>query len=69
MFIPEMLKFSTCRSKPGWNKPEYKPPWWPDEAPWANVRCDMRTDEQKKQVMNFYYEFGYSFFDKFVRMF
>lgn len=50
MFIPEMLKFSTCRSKPGWNKPEYKPPWWPDEAPWANVRCDMRTDEQKKQM-------------------
>ncbi|KAL3852165.1 hypothetical protein ACJMK2_015840 [Sinanodonta woodiana] len=49
-FIPEMLKFSTGRSKPGWGKPECRPPWWPDDVPWANVRSDVRTEEEKKRV-------------------
>ncbi|XP_052781917.1 DNA-binding protein P3A2-like [Mya arenaria] len=49
-FIPEMLKYSTLRSKPGWGKMECRPPWWPNEVPWANVRSDVRTDEQKRNV-------------------
>ena len=51
-FIPEMLKYSTGRSKPGWGKPEYRPIWWPDDVAWANVRSDVRTEEQKKKVGN-----------------
>ncbi|KAK3778203.1 hypothetical protein RRG08_060130 [Elysia crispata] len=49
-FIPEMLKYSTCRSKPGWGKPECRPLWWPADLPWANVRSDARTEEEKKRV-------------------
>ncbi|WAR25102.1 P3A2-like protein [Mya arenaria] len=49
-FIPEMLKYSTLRSKPGWGKMECRPPWWPNEVPWANVRSDVRTDEQKRNA-------------------
>lgn len=49
-FIPEMLKYSTGRSKPGWGKIEYRPIWWPSDLPWANVRSDARTDEEKKKV-------------------
>lgn len=49
-FIPEMLKYSTGRSKPGWGKEECRPPWWPSDLPWANVRSDARTDEDKKRV-------------------
>ena len=49
-FIPTMLKFSTGRGKPGWGKEDMKPHWWPDEAPWSNVRSDSRTEEQKKQL-------------------
>ncbi|XP_064633059.1 nuclear respiratory factor 1-like isoform X2 [Lineus longissimus] len=49
-FIPEMLKYSTGRSKPGWGKPECRPVWWPSDLPWANVRSDVRTDEDKKKV-------------------
>lgn len=49
-FIPEMLKFSTGKSKPGWGKPECRPPWWPDDVPWANVRSDVRDDETKRTV-------------------
>lgn len=49
-FIPEMLKYSTGRSKPGWGKPEYRPLWWPNDLPWANVRSDVRTDLEKKAV-------------------
>ncbi|KAK6995005.1 DNA-binding protein P3A2-like isoform X1 [Biomphalaria glabrata] len=45
-FIPEMLKYSTCRSKPGWGKPECRPPWWPADLPWANVRSDARSDKR-----------------------
>ncbi|XP_013414773.1 nuclear respiratory factor 1 isoform X1 [Lingula anatina] len=49
-FIPEMLKYSTGRGKPNWGKDEFKPLWWPEDVPWANVRSDVRTDEQKKKV-------------------
>lgn len=49
-FIPTMLKFSTGRGKPGWGKEDMKPPWWPEEAPWSNVRSDSRTEAQKKQL-------------------
>ncbi|XP_029635684.1 DNA-binding protein P3A2 [Octopus sinensis] len=49
-FIPEMLKYSTGRSKPGWGKIEYRPVWWPDDVPWANVRSDARTEDEKRKV-------------------
>ncbi|XP_046580604.1 DNA-binding protein P3A2-like [Haliotis rubra] len=49
-FIPEMLKYSTGRSKPGWGKPECRPVWWPSDLPWANVRSDARSDDEKKRV-------------------
>ena len=49
-FIPNMLKSATGRGKPGWGKEDVKPPWWPADVPWANVRSDIRTDEQKKQL-------------------
>lgn len=46
-----MLKYSTGRSKPGWGKQEFRPIWWPNDVPWANVRSDVRTDEEKKRVI------------------
>ncbi|OWF51628.1 DNA-binding protein P3A2-like [Mizuhopecten yessoensis] len=49
-FIPEMLKYSTGRSKPGWGKMECIPVWWPKDIPWANVRSDVRSAEEKKRV-------------------
>ncbi len=49
-FIPVMLKSSTGRGKPGWGKEAVKPPWWPVEVPWANVRSDIRGDSQKKAL-------------------
>ena len=49
-FIPNMLKFATGRGKPGWGKEDVKPPWWPADVPWANVRSDIRSDEQKKKL-------------------
>jgi nuclear respiratory factor 1 len=45
-----MLKYSTSRSKPGWGKQECCPVWWPDDVPWANVRSDVRSDDEKKKV-------------------
>ena len=51
-FIPLMLKYSTGRGKPGWGKESTKPPWWPKHVPWANVRMDARTDEEKTRVGN-----------------
>jgi hypothetical protein len=50
MFIPICLKYSTGRSKPGWGKEEFRPCWWPNDLPWANVRIDPRDDEAKKQI-------------------
>ncbi|TKS90848.1 Nuclear respiratory factor 1 [Collichthys lucidus] len=49
-FIPEMLKYSTGRGKPGWGKESCKPVWWPEDIPWANVRSDVRTEEQKQRI-------------------
>lgn len=49
-FIPLMLKFSTGRGKPGWGKESTKPPWWPEGLPWANVRSDARSDDDKLKI-------------------
>ena len=49
-FIPIMLKYSTGRGKPGWGRDNTKPSWWPAEVPWANVRSDVRTEEEKSKV-------------------
>ncbi|XP_076328647.1 DNA-binding protein P3A2-like isoform X1 [Tachypleus tridentatus] len=49
-FIPLMLKYSTGRGKPGWGKESTRPPWWPKDVPWANVRSDARKDEEKQKV-------------------
>lgn len=46
-FIPLMLKYSTGRGKPGWGKDSTKPPWWPEGLPWANVRSDARSEDEK----------------------
>jgi nuclear respiratory factor 1 len=51
-FIPLMLKYSTGRGKPGWGKESTRPPWWPKDLPWANVRSDARTEEDKQKVRN-----------------
>lgn len=50
MFVPEMLKYSTGRGKPGWGRESTRPVWWPLDVPWANVRRDVRTDDQKLKV-------------------
>ncbi|KAL5277538.1 NRF1 family protein [Megaselia abdita] len=49
-FIPLMLKYSTGRGKPGWGRESTRPPWWPKELPWANVRMDARTEEDKQKI-------------------
>lgn len=49
-FIPLMLKYSTGRGKPGWGKESTKPPWWPEGLPWANVRSDARSDDDKLKI-------------------
>ncbi|XP_028968886.1 DNA-binding protein P3A2 [Galendromus occidentalis] len=49
-FIPLMLKYSTGRGKPGWGRESTRPPWWPQDLPWANVRSDVRSDEDKQRV-------------------
>lgn len=51
-FIPLMLKYSTGRGKPGWGKESTRPPWWPEGLPWANVRSDARSDDDKLKVGN-----------------
>lgn len=50
MFIPMMLRFSTGRGKPGWGKESTRPPWWPADVPWQNVRSDVRDEDQKAKV-------------------
>lgn len=49
-FIPLMLKYSTGRGKPGWGRESTRPPWWPKDLPWANVRMDARTEEEKQKI-------------------
>lgn len=38
------------RGKPGWGKESTRPPWWPGEVPWANVRMDARPEDDKQRV-------------------
>lgn len=59
-FIPLMLKYSTGRGKPGWGRESTRPPWWPKELPWANVRMDARSEDEKQKVSNFCNTFGVS---------
>ena len=49
-FIPLMLKYSTGRGKPGWGKESCRPVWWPSDLPWANVRSDVRSEDDKRKV-------------------
>ncbi|XP_046486790.1 DNA-binding protein Ewg isoform X5 [Neodiprion pinetum] len=49
-FIPLMLKYSTGRGKPGWGRESTRPPWWPEELPWANVRMDARSEDEKQKI-------------------
>lgn len=49
-FIPLMLKYSTGRGKPGWGRDSTRPGWWPKELPWANVRMDARSEDEKQKV-------------------
>lgn len=49
-FIPLMLKYSTGRGKPGWGRESTRPQWWPRELPWANVRMDARTEDEKQKI-------------------
>uniref|UniRef100_A0A182Q1V9 Nuclear respiratory factor 1 NLS/DNA-binding dimerisation domain-containing protein n=1 Tax=Anopheles farauti TaxID=69004 RepID=A0A182Q1V9_9DIPT len=49
-FIPLMLKYSTGRGKPGWGRDSTRPAWWPKELPWANVRMDARTEDDKQKI-------------------
>nr|CAD7394506.1 unnamed protein product [Timema cristinae] len=48
-FIPLMLKYSTGRGKPGWGRESTRPVWWPKELPWANVRMDARSEDEKQK--------------------
>lgn len=52
-FIPLMLKYSTGRGKPGWGRESTRPSWWPKELPWANVRMDARSDDDKQKVYKY----------------
>ncbi|KAJ2947980.1 hypothetical protein O0L34_g9772 [Tuta absoluta] len=49
-FIPLMLKYSMVRGKPGWGRDSTRPPWWPKDLPWANVRMDARTEDEKQKM-------------------
>nr|CAD7395165.1 unnamed protein product [Timema poppensis] len=51
-FIPLMLKYSTGRGKPGWGRESTRPVWWPKELPWANVRMDARSEDEKQKCRN-----------------
>lgn len=42
------------RGKPGWGRESTRPVWWPKELPWANVRMDARTEQEKQKVIIFY---------------
>ncbi|KAI8438973.1 hypothetical protein MSG28_011278 [Choristoneura fumiferana] len=49
-FIPLMLKYSMVRGKPGWGRESTRPPWWPKDLPWANVRMDARSEDEKQKM-------------------
>lgn len=61
-FIPLMLKYSTGRGKPGWGRDSTRPPWWPKELPWANVRMDARSEDEKQKVYKYLKIFKYLFY-------
>ena len=46
--------FPLGKGKPGWGKSSAKPDWWPKNVPWANVRMDNRSDEDKAKVRTFF---------------
>jgi nuclear respiratory factor 1 len=46
---PSKSRFSG-RGKPGWGRDSTRPEWWPKELPWANVRMDARTEEEKQKI-------------------
>ncbi|XP_022222878.2 DNA-binding protein Ewg-like isoform X2 [Drosophila obscura] len=52
-FIPLMLKYSTGRRLPGWGRQSTRPPWWPREVAWANVRLDARSVEEKQSGISY----------------
>lgn len=45
---------SIGRGKPGWGRETTRPPWWPKELPWANVRMDARCEDEKQKVSSYY---------------
>ena len=45
-----MPKYNTWYAANPGGKESTKPPWWPKHVPWANVRMDARTDEEKTRV-------------------
>lgn len=70
MFYCLYLQFSICtrlmfvlsffhqgRGKPGWGRESTRPVWWPKELPWANVRMDARTEQEKQKVSLEVYKF------------
>lgn len=38
------------RGKPGWGRESTRPPWWPKDLPWANVRMDARSEDEKQKM-------------------
>ena len=65
-FIPLMLKYSTGRGKPSWGKESTRPVWWPKDLPWANVRSDARSDEEKQKVYIIFFHLINLFISWFV---
>ncbi|KAL1492949.1 hypothetical protein ABEB36_011109 [Hypothenemus hampei] len=49
-FLPYVLKYSNEGRKPGWGLESTKPPWWPKEVPWANIRTDVRSKDEKQKL-------------------
>lgn len=49
--------FFQGRGKPGWGRETTRPPWWPKELPWANVRMDARSEEEKQKVKSDFQNF------------
>lgn len=51
--IMYFIVFIIGRGKPGWGRESTRPPWWPNELPWANVRMDARCEDEKQKVGNY----------------
>lgn len=53
MYVRICNTLNTCRAvrgKPGWGRESTRPPWWPKDLPWANVRMDARSEDEKQKV-------------------